>query len=99
MRSRLLVPSPRVAAATQDVVTVHRGDSLWAVAARHLGPGTSDAQIAREWPRWYAANRDVVGDDPDLLVAGQQLRPPTSVTTSTRSHDETTVHAEGGASE
>ena len=98
-RSRLLVPSPRAAAATQDVVTVHRGDSLWAVAARHLGAGGSDAQIAREWPRWYAANRDVVGDDPDLLVAGQQLRPPSSVTTSTRSHDETTVPAERGASE
>ena len=85
-RSRLLAPSPRAAAATQDLVTVRRGDSLWAIAARHLGPGASDAQIAREWPRWYAANRDVVGDDPDLLVAGQQLRPPSSVTTSTRSH-------------
>jgi nucleoid-associated protein YgaU len=75
-RSRLLAPAPRVAAAAHDLVTVRRGDSLWSVAARHLGPGASDAEIAHEWPRWFAANRDVVGDDPDLLLPGQQLRPP-----------------------
>ncbi|MFC3806479.1 LysM peptidoglycan-binding domain-containing protein [Terrabacter sp. MAHUQ-38] len=75
-RSRLLAPAPRASAATHDLVTVRRGDSLWALAARHLGAGASDAQVAREWPRWYAANRSVIGDDPDLLVPGQQLRPP-----------------------
>lgn len=75
-RSRLLAPSPRVASATHDLVTVRRGDTLWGLAARHLGAGASDAEVAREWPRWYAANRAVIGDDPDLLVPGQQLRPP-----------------------
>ena len=75
-RSRLLAPSPRSAWATHDLVTVRRGDSLWALAARHLGAGASDVEVAREWPRWYAANRSVIGDDPDLLVPGQQLRPP-----------------------
>jgi nucleoid-associated protein YgaU len=75
-RSRLLVPSPRVGSATHDLVTVRRGDTLWGLAARHLGAGASDAEVAREWPRWYAANRAVIGDDPDLLVPGQQLRPP-----------------------
>ncbi|GAA2745442.1 hypothetical protein GCM10009868_26900 [Terrabacter aerolatus] len=75
-RPRLLAPAPRPTAAAHELVTVHRGDSLWSVAARHLGPGASDSEVAREWPRWYAANRDVVGDDPDLLVPGQQLRPP-----------------------
>jgi nucleoid-associated protein YgaU len=77
-RSRLLAPTPRPAASAHDLVTVRRGDSLWAIAARHLGPGASDAQVAHEWPRWYAANRDVVGADPDLLVPGLQLRPPSS---------------------
>ncbi|NUR17137.1 MAG: hypothetical protein HOQ13_12620 [Dermatophilaceae bacterium] len=77
--SRLLAPSPRPTAGTHDVVTVHRGDTLWAVAARHLGPDAADVQVAREWPRWYAANRDVIGDDPDLLVPGQQLRPPSDL--------------------
>ena len=57
-------------------MTVRRGDSLWSIASRHLGAGASEVQVAREWPRWYAANRDVIGDDPDLLVPGRQLRPP-----------------------
>ena len=34
------------------------------------------AAIAREWPRWYAANRAVIGADPDLIVIGQVLTPP-----------------------
>lgn len=96
-RSRLLAPSPRATAGTHDVVTVHRGDTLWAVAARHLGPDASDAQVAREWPRWYAANRDVIGDDPDLLVPGQQLRPPSHLTSAPTAHHAAPVPAERGA--
>lgn len=76
-RSRLLAPAPRVAASTHELVTVRRGDSLWSIVSRHLGPGASDVQVAHEWPRWYAANRAVIGDDPGLLVPGQQLSPPT----------------------
>ena len=38
-------------------VVVRRGDSLWAIAARHLGPDASDAEIARAWPAWFEANR------------------------------------------
>ncbi len=74
--SRLLAPPPRLTAATTDRVTVRRGDSLWRIAARHLGPQATDAEVARAWPQWYAANRDVMGADPDLLLPGQQLRPP-----------------------
>src|SRR4051812_27971727 len=76
-RSRLLAPAPRIVSSSHDLVTVRRGDTLWSIAARHLGPSASDAEIAHEWPRWYAANRDALGDDPDLLLPGQQLRPPT----------------------
>lgn len=57
-------------------VVVKRGDSLWSIAARQLGPLASDVDIARHWPRWYAANREVIGDDPGLIVPGQVLRPP-----------------------
>lgn len=57
-------------------VVVQPGDSLWTIAARHLGPGASDAQIAAAWPRWYEANRDVIGDDPNLIVPGATLTPP-----------------------
>ncbi len=57
-------------------VVVHRGDTLWAIAARHLGPGATDAEVAAAWPGWYRANRGVIGDDPDVILPGQRLRAP-----------------------
>lgn len=75
-RSTLLTPTPRTASALVEHVTVRRGDSLWSIVARHLGPGASDTEIAHEWPRWFAANAAVIGDDPDLILPGQQLTPP-----------------------
>jgi nucleoid-associated protein YgaU len=78
-------PSGDVTAPSGDVtapsdqtsrVTVRPGDTLWAIAARHLGPAASDAQIAAEWPRWYEMNRDAIGDDPDLILPGTELSPP-----------------------
>ncbi|MFC3687800.1 hypothetical protein [Aquipuribacter hungaricus] len=57
-------------------VVVLAGDSLWSIAARHLGPGADDTEVAAAWPRWWEANRAVVGDDPHLLLPGQQLVPP-----------------------
>ncbi len=62
--------------APDDEVVVRRGDSLWHLAARSLGPSATVAEIAAEWPRWWRANREVVGADPDLLVPGTRLRPP-----------------------
>lgn len=59
-----------------EYVVVRRGDSLWDIAARHLGPGATAGQIAHEWPRWFAANRLAIGPDPDLLLPGQLLVPP-----------------------
>ncbi len=67
---------PRSTAGGGHVVVVRPGDSLWAIAARSLPPGHSDADVARAWPQWYAANRATVGPDPGLLVPGQQLVPP-----------------------
>ena len=57
-------------------VVVHRGDSLWSLAARHLGPDAGDAEVAQAWPLWFEANRDRIGDDPDLILPGQSLRIP-----------------------
>ncbi len=74
--SRVMVQSPRPRPAADDAVTVRRGDTLWHIAARHLGPGASDAEISLEWPRWYAANRGLIGPDPDRLLPGQQLLAP-----------------------
>lgn len=62
--------------APDPAVVVRRGDTLWGIAASRLGRGTPPAQVARAWPRWYAANRGVVGPDPGLIRPGQRLAPP-----------------------
>lgn len=74
----LVASAPGAAAALdrEDVVPVRPGDTLWTLAARHLGPGATAAEVADAWPRWWSANRDVIGGDPDLLLPGQLLRPP-----------------------
>jgi len=73
-------PPVRPTAAIPAVVVVQAGDSLWSLAEAALrSAGTADptdCQVARAWPRWWAANREVVGDDPDLLLPGTVLRPP-----------------------
>ncbi|HET7415288.1 MAG TPA: hypothetical protein VFI97_06280 [Arthrobacter sp.] len=62
----------------QHTVTVQPGDSLWALCAEHLGPYATDLEIAAEWPRWYAENRQTIGADASLLLPGQILRIPTT---------------------
>lgn len=53
-----------------DVITVRPGDTLWDLAARHLGdPG--------RWSELYAANRVAIGADPDLIRPAQRLHLPT----------------------
>ena len=59
-----------------DGVVVHRGDTLWSIAARHLGPAATASDIDAEWHRWFATNRDVIGNDPNLIAPGQLLSPP-----------------------
>lgn len=57
-------------------VVVRRGDTLWDLVQRHLGPDANDAEVAAELPHWHEANRDVIGHDPDLLLPGQVLQAP-----------------------
>ena len=60
------------------IVVVHRGDTLWSIAARHLGPTATAADIDTECHRWFATNRKVIGEDANLILPGQLLRPPPS---------------------
>ncbi|QNE21009.1 hypothetical protein F1D05_27750 [Kribbella qitaiheensis] len=53
---------------------------MWGLAAAELGPGASESAIAERWPQWYAANRALIGPDPDLLYPGQALRIPAPAT-------------------
>ena len=73
----LLSRAPAAGRVVDEGVVVRRGDSLWSITGRYLGPSATADEIAREWPRWHEANRDVIGADPDLIQPGQVLRPPT----------------------
>ncbi len=55
---------------------VVRGDTLWDIAAARLGTNATNPEIAAEWPRWYAKNRELIGSNPDLIFPGQRLLPP-----------------------
>jgi resuscitation-promoting factor RpfA len=70
--------STTASAGVQHEVVVHRGDTLWDIAARHLGEHATDQDVAEEWPRWYAVNRDLIGGDPDLIRPGQRLVVPSA---------------------
>jgi len=60
-------------------VRVNRGDCLWAIAAEVLA--TNDpARIDRYWRGIFAANRTVIGPDPDRLYPGQILELPREAT-------------------
>jgi len=61
---------------TAATVVVTHGDTLWGIAARHLGAHPSDAAIAAAWPAWYDANAATIGADPGLIRPGQVLRVP-----------------------
>lgn len=58
------VAAPAVPAVPR--VRVAAGDTLWDIAARRLGAGSS-------WPAIYALNRDVIGPDPGVITPGQRL--------------------------
>lgn len=81
----LPVPHGRPSASAPHVtadgatVVVHRGDTLWDIAARHLPAGAGDAQVAAAWPAWYAANAATIGPDPDRILPGQVLVVPVAV--------------------
>ncbi|MFE7507057.1 hypothetical protein [Promicromonospora sp. NPDC057488] len=69
----------------EALVVVEAGDTLWSIAAEALargGEGTrgaggpSDAETVDAVARWYGANREVVGADPDLIRPGMVLHQP-----------------------
>lgn len=59
---------------SQHVVVV--GDSLWAIAARHLPPVHDDSEVAAATAAWHERNREVIGPDADHIVPGQVLIAP-----------------------
>jgi nucleoid-associated protein YgaU len=62
--------------ATYPSVRVGPGDTLWAIAARHLPGPAENAETAAAWPRWFRTNRVRIGPDPHLIHPGTRLRVP-----------------------
>jgi len=71
--SKLPEQRAKAPAKPTGLVRVRNGDSLWAIAQRHLGDGT-------RWPEIYQLNRHLVRD-PDQIEIGWELRLPTPTTT------------------
>lgn len=69
---RILPPRVRPRAQTSRV---RPGDSLWSITDDLLRRPTA-VRVARAWPHLYAANRDVIGPDPDLIRPGMRLVVP-----------------------
>lgn len=67
--------APARPAAAAEVVVL-RGDTLWSIAARQLPADASPDQIDAAWRAWYQANKQVIGQDPDLILPGQRLQAP-----------------------
>lgn len=64
--------------ASPPTYVVRAGDSLWSIARDHPD---GDASVDRRWRAIWEANRELVGEDPDLIIPGQALRlPPTDTT-------------------
>lgn len=72
-------PVARPVAAPKTVM-VQPGDCLWDIAAAHLPQGASTTAVHAAWQAWYETNRAVIGDDPNLVIPGQELQAPTTVT-------------------
>lgn len=71
-----LAPKPApVAIEAPASITVRAGDSLWSIASERLGPDAALADIDAAWRELYAANRQVIGTDPDLIHPGLDLEP------------------------
>ena len=49
------------------------GDSLWSIAQEQLGPNAAPEWVANEVERIHWDNRDRIGEDPNLILVGQEL--------------------------
>jgi hypothetical protein len=60
-----------------ELRVVRPGDTLWSISEQRLQPNPTPEQVMNEVGRIYELNRNQIGDNPNLIFAGQQfLLPP-----------------------
>ena len=79
--------------AVQRLVVVEPGDSLWSITQERLGQGASSQQIHNEVERTFELNRDLLGDEPDLMLPGQELSLPAAVADPSATMPQATLKA------
>jgi nucleoid-associated protein YgaU len=62
--------------ASDAVVVVRPGDSLWRIARRLLSAGAPESDVAVMVDVLHAHNRHTIGPDADLIRPGQRLGVP-----------------------
>ena len=70
------VAPPAAPGAVRPPYIVQRGDCLWSIAARLLGPGADARSIDAGWRQIYAINRAAIGENPNLIHIGLTLELP-----------------------
>lgn len=60
--------------------TVQHGDNLWNIAKENLGSGT-------RWTEIYDLNKSIIGDNPDLIFSGTDLKMPGMENIAGGTHD------------
>nr|MBC7244044.1 LysM peptidoglycan-binding domain-containing protein [Chloroflexota bacterium] len=68
-RERLAAKAQAQAAGAERFYVVQSGDSLSKIAKEMYGD-------AKRWPEIYEANKELIGDNPNLIHPGQKLRIP-----------------------
>ncbi len=73
--SRSQEQAPATQRISGGIYVVRTGDSLWSIAEERLEKPT-DSAITDAWKAIWRANRAVIGDHPELIRPGQELRLP-----------------------
>jgi hypothetical protein len=86
---RPALPDWPTAPAEDDEHVVEPGECLWRIVENRLlatGAHATAADVATAVDRWWSANADDIGPDPDLIHPGQVLLPPADTTPSTTAY-------------
>jgi LysM repeat protein len=57
-------------------LVVNPGDSLWSISQERLHPSATPKQIMNQLEQTFELNRDLIGDDPNLILPGQEILLP-----------------------